>query len=351
MRNKTCKILAFTICGIFIIALAGCSGSSKPYSPESYYMGTVITQKVYGKNAKAAGDKVIERMKEIEDDMTINKPGGEINAINEAAGDKPVKISSSVMYLLNKAKQYGQLSQGAFDVTIGPLVKEWGIFTDNPKIPTQERINELLPLIDYKTIQLDSANNTAMLPKKGQIIDLGGIAKGYAGDETIKIYKENGITSGFINLGGNVVVLGGKPDGTPWTIGVQNPRDVNGKIIGKVAVKDKALVSSGDYERYFEKDGVRYHHILDPKTGYPSKSGLIGVTIVADSSTDADAISTSVFVLGLDKGMKLVESLDGIEAIFITEDKKIYTTSGLKDKFTFEDESKEYKYEEYVEKR
>jgi len=344
------KRLIIYILSILTISLAGCTSSSTPYSPESFYMGTVINQKVYGKNAKTAGDKVIERMKEIEDDMTINKPGGEINALNEAAGKKSVKVSSQIMSLLNKAKQYGQLSQGAFDVTIGPLVKEWGIFTDNPQIPSQERIKELLPLVDYKTVQLDSAAGTAMLPTKGQMIDLGGIAKGYAGDEAIRIYKENGITSGFINLGGNVVVLGAKPDGTPWNIGVQNPRGVNGKIIGKVAIKDKALVSSGDYERYFEKDGVRYHHILDPKTGSPSKSGLIGVTIVADSSTDGDALSTSVFVLGLDKGMALVESLEGIDAIFITEDKKVYATSGLKDKFTFEDESKEYKYEEYVKK-
>jgi len=313
-------------------------------------MGTVINQKVYGKNAKKAGDLVIDRMKEIEASMTINTPGGEINPLNDAAGLNPVPVSPSVMFLLNKSKEYGELSQGAFDVTIGPLVKEWGIFTDNPKIPSSDKINELLKLVDYKTLLIDTMNNTAMLPMKGQIVDLGGIAKGYAGNEAIRIYKENEITSGFINLGGNVVVLGTKPDGALWNIGVQNPRDVNGKIIGKLAVKDTAIVSSGDYERFFEKDGVRYHHILDPKTGSPSKSDLIGVTIVVDStivtdsSTDGDALSTSVFVLGLDKGRQLVESLKGVNAVFITEDKKVYVTSGLKDKFTFDDESKVYQY-------
>jgi len=346
MKNKLTLILLL----IFSISLFGCSSQAAPYSPESFYMGTVINQKVYGKNAKKAGDLVIDRMKEIEASMTINTPGGEINPLNDAAGLNPVPVSPSVMFLLNKSKEYGELSQGAFDVTIGPLVKEWGIFTDNPKIPSSDKINELLKLVDYKTLLIDTMNNTAMLPMKGQIVDLGGIAKGYAGNEAIRIYKENEITSGFINLGGNVVVLGTKPDGALWNIGVQNPRDVNGKIIGKLAVKDTAIVSSGDYERFFEKDGVRYHHILDPKTGSPSKSDLIGVTIVVDStivtdsSTDGDALSTSVFVLGLDKGRQLVESLKGVNAVFITEDKKVYVTSGLKDKFTFDDESKVYQY-------
>lgn len=326
------------------IMFSGCISQSAPYTPESFYMGTVINQKVYGKNSKKAGDQVIARMKEIEASMTINSPGGEINALNDAAGVKPVPVTADVMYVLNKSIEYGGKSQGAFDVTVGPLVKEWGIFTDNPKIPGQDRINELLKMVDYKKIVIDEKNSTAMLPQKGQMVDLGGIAKGYAGDEAIRIYKENKITSAFINLGGNVVLLGSKPDGSLWNIGVQNPRAENGKIIGKLTLKDKAIVSSGDYERYFEKDGVRYHHILDPKTGYPSKSGLTGVTIVTDSSTNADALSTSVFVLGLEKGRKLVESLPNVDAVFITDDKKVYVTEGLKDKFTFEDESKEYQY-------
>jgi len=178
------------------------------------------------------------------------------------------------------------------------------------------------------------------------MVDLGGIAKGYAGDEAIRIYKEHGLKSAYINLGGNVVVLGGRPDGSPWRIGIQNPRAPNGMYIGIVRVTDKAVVTSGDYERYFEKENVRYHHILDTKTGYPADSGLISSTIVTDVSMDADALSTAAFVLGLEEGMKLVNSLKGVEAIFITGDKRVYVTEGLKSSFTFDDESKEFKYAE-----
>ena len=227
-------------------------------------------------------------------------------------------------------------------------MKAWGIQTDNQRIPSKDEIGNLIKLVGYKDLAVEPSQLTAKLARTGQIVDLGGIAKGYAGDAAIKILKDNGIQSAFVNLGGNVVVLGNKPDGSPWKIGVQNPRAENGKYLGILKVKDKAIISSGDYERYFEKDGVRYHHILDSKTGYPSDSGLIGTTIVADKSIDGDTLSTATFVLGLDKGMQLIESLEGVEAIFITKDKKVYTTNGLKDIFTFEDESKEY---QYVEKR
>jgi FAD:protein FMN transferase len=178
------------------------------------------------------------------------------------------------------------------------------------------------------------------------VVDLGGIAKGYTGDEAIKIYKRNNIKSAYINLGGNVVVLGNRPDGSPWRIGIQNPRAANGLYIGVVKVTGKAVVTSGDYERYFERNNVRYHHILDTKTGYPADSGLISATIITDVSMDADALSTATFVLGLEKGMKLVNSLKGVEAVFITKDKKVYVTEGLKSSFTFDDESKEFKYVE-----
>jgi thiamine biosynthesis lipoprotein len=180
----------------------------------------------------------------------------------------------------------------------------------------------------------------------GQSVDLGGIAKGYAGDEAIKIYKKHGIKSAYVNLGGNVVTLGTKPDGTPWRIGIQNPRAQNGYYLGTVEVTDKAIVTSGDYERYFEADQIRYHHILDPQTGYPADSGLMSATVVTDVSVDADALSTAVFTLGLEKGMAMVKSLKGVEAILVTKDKEIYITEGIKSSFTFTDGSKEFKYVE-----
>lgn len=340
MKNRF-KLCLLTV--IIVLTSVGCN-NSKPAEAENYYMGTIINQKAFGKNAKTAVNKVTQRMLEIEKLMTINAPGGEINAINEKAGKEFVKVSDTTFDVLKEGKLFGQLSKGKFDITIGPLVKEWGVFTDNPKVPTKDKIEELKKLINYNDLELDEVSKSAKLKRPNQMLDLGGIAKGFAGDEAIKIYKENGVQSAFINLGGNVVLLGSKPDGTPWKIGVQNPRAINGKYIGVLEVSNKAIVSSGDYERFFEKDGKRYHHILDPNTGYPAENGLIGTTIVSDRSIDGDCLSTSTFLLGLEEGRKLVESIDGVDAIFITSDKKVYVTSGLKDKFTFDDESGEFQY-------
>jgi FAD:protein FMN transferase len=338
---------------LFSILLTSCSlgniagTADKPVESDNYMMGTTIMQKVYGADAQKAVDETSKRIKEIEGLMTINAPGGDINRLNEAAGKGEVVLNSETLAILETAKRYAALSGGSFDVTVGPLVKAWGVFTDHPRIPPQDEIDRLLKLVDYRTLTIDIAKSSARLEKPGQIVDLGGIAKGYAGDEAIKIYKRHNIKSAYINLGGNVVVLGNKPDGGPWRIGIQNPRAANGLYIGVVKVTDKSVVTSGDYERYFEKDNIRYHHILDTKTGYPADSGLISSTIITDVSMDADALSTATFVLGLDKGMKLVNSLKGVEAVFITKDKKVYVTEGLKSSFTFDDESKEF---EYVEK-
>jgi FAD:protein FMN transferase len=342
-----CMILTMTI--LCISFFTSCAQQKvEPVEKQEFLMGTIISERVYGKNAQVAADEAMKLIADIEKRMTINAPGGEINGLNEQAGKGTVKVSSDTMFVMETAKKFGELSEGTFDVTIGPLVREWGIFTDHPKVPEAKVIGDLRKLTNYRDLKIVRNSLTAGLARQGQILDLGGIAKGYTGDAVIDLYKKHGIKSGYINLGGNVVTLGSKPDGTPWRIGVQNPRAANGRYIGIVSIKDKAVVSSGDYERFFDRDGKRYHHILDPRTGYPSDSDLMGTTIVMDSSTEADALSTSTFVLGLDKGMKLVESLKGVEAIFITKDKKVYATKGLKDIFKFEDETGEY---EYIEKR
>lgn len=331
-----------------ILSACALLGSEKqkvpePYETQDFFMGTIIHQKIFGENADEAAEAVRKRLVDIESKMTINKPGGEINQLNEMAGTGAVSVSSDTAYVLSKACTYAEMSGGAFDPTIGPLVKAWDIM-GNPRIPPQGEIDSLLKLVDYKSIELDVKNLKVKLGVKGQMVDLGAIAKGYSGDEAIRIYKKYGIRSAYISLGGNVMALGAKPDGSAWRIGIQNPRAVNGSYVGIVEVKDKAIVTSGDYERYFEEDSVRYHHILDSRTGYPARSGLISTTIIADFSIDADALSTSTFVLGLEKGMELVERLDGVEAVFITEDKKIYLTEGLKGNFSLADESKEYAY-------
>ena len=174
-------------------------------------------------------------------------------------------------------------------------------------------------------------------------MDLGAIAKGYTADEVKKVLLNNKINSALINLGGNVYAIGTNPDGDDWNIGIQNPLSTRGEYLGTISVTDKSIVTSGNYERFFIKDGIRYHHIFDPKTGYPAEEGLISTTIVSDKSIDGDALSTSTYILGLDKGIKLVESIKGVEAIFVTKDKKVYVTPGLKNNFKLT--SKEFTYE------
>ncbi|MEL7565565.1 MAG: FAD:protein FMN transferase [Dehalobacterium sp.] len=338
MANKNIFLIFLTLFSSFSF-LAGCSSNPEiPVEKQGFYMGTVVTLKAYGPNAPKAVDEGMKRIEDVQDKMTINVSDSEINQLNVSAGNRVyVPLSSDSIYVLKTALKYAQLSQGSFDVTIGPFVRSWGSFTQNPQIPSPTEINRIKKLINYRDLEINEKENTARLKNPGQMVDLGGIAKGYAGDEVIKIFKTYGIESAFVNLGGNVVVLGGKPDGSPWHVGIQNPRAQDGGCIGVLELRDGTVVTSGDYKRYFEESGIRYHHILDPKTGYPSQSDLISATIVTERSIDADALSTAVFVLCLAKGLDLVQSLEGVEAVLITRDRRIHLTSGLKDSFTLTD--------------
>lgn len=317
---------------------------SEFYDIESFCMGTIISQRVYGENAEIAARKVEDEMKRLESLMSFFLESSEITRLNRAAGKHEVELGCEVMYVLNRAKYYSELCSGAFDITIGPVAKLWGIFTDHAKVPSQEEIDKALSFTGYKDITINNSLGTAKLEKTGESVDLGAIAKGYAADKAIEIYKQQGIKSAFINLGGNVMALGNKPEGSPWMIGIQNPILQRGQCLGAVQITDKTIVTSGDYVRYFEKDNVRYHHILDPRTGYPANSGLISATIVSEKSIGADALSTAIFILGLEQGMELINSMKDMEAIFITKDKEIYVTEGLREDFILFEENEEFVY-------
>ncbi|MFT8315600.1 MAG: FAD:protein FMN transferase [Clostridium sp.] len=306
---------------------------SEFYEMETFCMGTVISQRVFGEKAEIAAAKVEEEMKRLEALMSFFLESSEISKLNRAAGKQEVELGCESLYVLNRAKYFSQICGGTFDITIGPVAKLWGIFTDHAKVPSKEEIDRALSFTGYKDITIDNGLGTAKLEKTGESVDLGAIAKGYAADRAIEIYKQQGIESAFINLGGNVLVLGNKPDGTPWKVGIQNPLLERGQCLGAVKAVDKTIVTSGDYVRYFEKDNVKYHHILDPRTGYPANSGLMSATIVSEKSIGADALSTAIFILGLEEGMKLINGLKDMEAIFITKDKEIYVTEGLRKDF------------------
>lgn len=317
---------------------------TEPVVKETFLMGTVIQLKVYGVNAEEASEKALKRISEIENKMSVNIKTSEISKLNDKAGVSGEKLSSDTYSVIAKSVQYSKLTEGALDATIEPIVKLWGIGTDKERVPTKKEIDEKLKLVNYNDIILDEKNSTVQLKKTEQAIDLGAIAKGYTADEIKKILLDNKISSAIINLGGNVFALGKKLDGTSWNIGIQNPLSTRGEYLGTVSVNDKSIVTSGNYERFFIVDGKRYHHIFDPKTGYPSEKGLISATIISDKSIDGDALSTSTYILGLEKGLKLVESIKGVEAIFVTNDKKVYVTPGLKSSFNLT--NKEFTYEE-----
>jgi len=261
--------------------------------------------------------------------MSAFKEESDISKINSKAGTTSQAVNKDTYFVVKNAVEYSQILEGTFDPTIRPLVKLWNIGNDKETIPKKAKIEEALKLVNYNDVILDESNCTIMLKNKYQALDVGGIAKGFAADEVRDIFHKHKVKSALIDLGGNIFALGSKDDGTPWRVGIQNPFESRGDFIGILNVKDKSIVTSGNYERYFMKDGQRFHHIIDPKTGYPSQSKIISATIISDNSIDGDGLSTGVYILGIHKALKIIEAIKGIDAIFITEDKRVYTTSGI----------------------
>lgn len=341
--NKKIKVLTIAI--LVPIMLTACSNSKtvqEPVTKTNFLLDTVIQITAYGPNASESIEEVFDRISDIEKKMNSKGEKSEIINVNNAAGSNFVKVSPDTFFVVEQGIIYSDLSKGRFDITVGPLVNLWDIGSDNPRVPPEEQISLSLQHINYKDILLDKENYSIMLKKPGMAIDLGAIAKGYAADEAVRILKEKGINTAIVDLGGNVYALGKKPNGKPWRVGIQNPDSNRGQVFATVMVSDKTLVTSGPYERFFEKDGKRYHHILDPHSGYPVENGLVSVTIISDSSIEADSLSTAVFAMGLENGMELVKSLPQVEAVFVTADFKVYTSPGIK-KYNFQINDDKYK--------
>lgn len=341
MRKKNKIKIFLLLCVTLAAPLSGCGrNNTEPVEKTEVILGTPCTIKLYDHPSDSTFTKVFDRLKEIEDKMSINKEMSEVIDINNNAGIRYAKVSDDTFEVIKKGLYYSSLYD-KFDITIGPLVKLWNISFDNAvnaRIPSDEEIKERIPLVNYKNVLLNESEKKVMLKEKGMMIDLGGIAKGYAADEAVKILKENGVEHAIVNLGGNVMTLGGRPDGNPWTIGIQHPFSQRGSYVGTVKVNNQTVVTSGIYERYIEVDGKIYHHILDKSTGYPIDNNLLSVTIITNKSVDGDGLS-KVFGLGVEKGMEFIQDLENTEAIFITKDNKIFITKGLKDNFVLTDTS------------
>lgn len=347
MKRGICLLLA---CILSILSFVACSSfNNQLYEQSNIMMDTVISLKAYGPNAKAAVDESFKKIDELDKIASPNITTSDVSKINAAAGKEYVKVHPEIIKMIKTSIQYSKLSGGAWDITMGPIINLWGIGTDKERLPSDSEIKSKLPLVGYNNISINEADNKVMLQKQGMAIDLGGIAKGFTADEVLKIYDKYGIKKGLISLGGSTIyAVGTNAENNYWSTGIKHPRSEDSqKYLGIVKISNQALSTSGDYERYFIKNGKRYHHIINPATGYPADTGVMSDTIVIDSNVAdknmlADLLTTTVFILGPEKGIQFANSIPGVSCEITTTDNKIYTTKGFKDKIT--DLNKDFKF-------
>jgi len=324
----TVNKIKFLCIHLFIfLFLAECG---RPLSSRTEFVlgGTVCTITLFEQGRDSVYRDIFSRLREIENFMSVNIPSSDVSRINAAAGVEPVQVHDDVFKVIERAVYYAQLSGGAFDPSVGPLVSLWGIGSNSARVPSRAEVDKVLPLVNWQDIELDRNKKSVFLKHKGMALDLGAIAKGYAADEAAVIIKKTDIERAIIDLGGNILICGEKKDRSLWKVGVQNPAGERGLYIGILQITERTVVTSGVYERFFEDGETRYHHIFSPSDGFPVNNGLLSVTVIAHNSMNADALSTAVFALGYEKGKELVESLPETEAVFIFEDRNIRKTAG-----------------------
>ncbi len=338
-EHKRRAILAFILGTVLLAGVAlfftnrGSSGpGGEMFSFHHMAMDTNIELKFESENRRAAEaikEDVFAEIERLEGLLSRSLDGSDVAEINRNAGLAPVEVSPETMAVAQSAVEFARLSEGAFDPTIAPLMDQWGFLGGEFRVPTAAEIEAARALVDYTRLELDLEQGTIYLPEAGMSLDLGGIAKGYIVDRGMAVLAQAGVESAFLNAGGDIGLIGAKLDGTLWQIGVRHPRD-HSDFVGIIPYSDGAIVTSGDYQRVFEADGERYHHILDPETGRPADS-LTSVTVTAPTVMEADALSTAIFILGPERGLLLVEQLPGIDAILVTADLEVLISSGLKD--------------------
>lgn len=315
-------ILSFT-------CLSGCknSTSQESISNQAILFDTIIQITLYDTQNQKILDHCFSMCEDFEQELSRTIDTSEVSKINQAHG-QPTEVSDNTIQLLKKGIEYAKLSGGSFDITIAPLSTLWDFKNNTGTIPNQAAIDNAKSHVNYESICIEG--NTVTLTDPEAAIDLGGIAKGFIADKLKEYLVSKNIQHAIINLGGNVLTIGNKPDGSDFNVGLQKPFDKQNAAITSVKVNNQSVVSSGVYERYFKLGDKIYHHILNPATGYPYENNLLGVSIISQYSVDGDGLSTTCFALGLEKGMELIDSLDNTEAIFITDDYQLHYSSGLK---------------------
>lgn len=318
------RIKFIAVLGILLLLLSACGKTEVTVS--FFTMDTFLNMRVYGMSSKRL-EILKEEALRLENLFSVTRPDSEIARLNETG--LLMDPSPETRDLLEKALQIGRETEGALDVTLYPLVREWGFTTGSYQVPAPERIRQLLDLVDYRRVSLSEA---AIRLEEGMALDLGSIAKGYTADYLLARLREEGVTSALLNFGGNVQLIGPRGDGNLWQIAIYNPLDSN--TVGILSLADKAIVTSGGYERHFTgEDGQDYWHILDPATGYPARGGLLSVTVVGEEGWRCDALSTALFVMGPEKAREYWQKHRDFDLVLMTEEGRVIITEGLEESF------------------
>lgn len=312
------------------LLLAGCRPAGEPVSRSDFLLNTFVTVTLYEGGNNDILNQCIDICKDYEGIFSKTIESSEIYRMNHRKpGETEFTLSEPCADLIGKGLYYSRLSEGAFDITIEPLSSLWDFTSGTPQIPPADQVQAAAARVDYRNLSLEGNRLTFLSPDTS--IDLGSIAKGYIADRMKEYLKEQGVTSAIINLGGNVLCLGEMPDGEPFRIGLQDPSGQQNSIFANLTIHDQSVVTSGVYERHFEINGVNYHHLLNPRTGYPYENGLVSVTIISPLSVDGDGLSTTCFSLGLTEGIRLLDTLDDTCGIFMTDDGKVHFSEGAED--------------------
>lgn len=340
-RPKTAGAAACVVAVLASLSLSCRSPEPPETEGSAFALDTHCSIRIVGVEDESLLDAAFGRLFALERALSSHLADSEISRVNTAAGLAPVKVGEDAIAIVLRDIEYAEQSDGAFDPTVGPLVTLWGIGTKNARLPSTDEIRKALVLTNWRDILVDSQQKTLFLRRRGMALDLGSATKGYAADAIASLLRDKGIRKALIDLGGNILVLGSRPDGKPWRIGLQNPFKGRSAKLGVASLVDESMVTSGIYERYLEIEGTRYHHILDTSTGYPVDKGLVSATVIAPRSFDADGLTTAILALGKKRGMELAIRR-GVAAILVDADRKVYMTPGLSRKFQITDPSFTY---------
>lgn len=335
MKNTGLKTIITA--GLIIICtawLAGCSRKdAAPVSRSSFLLNTFVTVTLYDSQDEAILDGCMDLCSGYEKLLSKTLESSEIYRMNHRKeGERTITVSEKTARVLSEGLAYSRISGGAFDITIEPLSTLWDFTGSSPHVPDRGEIEKDIKKVGYENVILEGNQVTFLSGET--TIDLGAVAKGFIADEMKAYLEGKGVKSAVINLGGNVLCVGKRPDGTPFKIGLQKPYATHTETVAALGIEDMSVVSSGVYERHFVEDGVNYHHILNPRTGYPYENGLVQVSVISPRSVDGDGLSTTCFALGLEEGTRLIESMDQIYGIFLTEDGELHYTEGAEDLLT-----------------